>query len=396
MAEAGHRADGQVCKRQPADHRNEGATVSAAQIMGLVASGQATSRADLSRLLGWAPSTVSAHVQELLDSGMLEESGEGRSRGGRRPRLLSVRSGDGVILGADLGGHHARVATLDGSGRPQVIRNLDLDIAAGPEAVLEQIADAFDELRAGRPVLGVGIGLPGPVGLAGVVVGPSRMPGWSGFSVQRWLAERFEAPLVVENDANLMAMGEMVARGPELCDFVFVKAGTGVGAAVVGDGRLHRGARGVAGDISHLRVPAGGDQPCSCGNFGCLETIASGAALVAAVQADGVSVRNTADLVRLAHDGNPTVTTNLRFAGRQLGEVLATVVNVFNPQAVIVGGALAGCDLFIAAARGVLYERCLPLTTQELEIGESVAGADAGLLGIGRLVIDQGLSMPAS
>ncbi|MBC6463267.1 ROK family transcriptional regulator [Actinomadura sp. HBU206391] len=378
------------------DHRSEGATVSAAQIMGLVASGQATSRAELSRLLGWAPSTVSAHVQELIDSGLLEESGEGRSRGGRRPRLLSVRSGDAVILGADLGGHHARIAAMDGSGRPQTIKDITLDIAAGPEPVLEQIGDALDELRAGRPVLGTGIGLPGPVGLDGVVVGPSRMPGWSGFSVRQWLAERFDSPLVVENDANLMAMGEAVARGPELRDFVFVKAGTGVGAAVVGDGRLHRGARGIAGDISHIRVPAGGDQPCSCGNFGCLETIASGAALVAAVRRDGGTVENTADLVRLARDGNPIVTTNLRFAGRQLGEVLATVVNFFNPQAVILGGALAGCDLFIAAARGVLYERCLPLTTQDLDIGESAAGPDAGLLGIGRLAIDQGLALAAS
>jgi predicted NBD/HSP70 family sugar kinase len=370
--------------------------VSAAQIMGLVASGQASSRAELSRLLGWAPSTVSAHVQELLDSGLLEESGEGRSRGGRRPRLLSVRNGEGVILAADLGGHHGRVAALDGSGRPKAIRDLELDIAAGPEQVLERVTEAFGELQAGRPVLGVGIGLPGPVGLDGVVVGPSRMPGWSGYSVRRWLAERFDAPLVVENDANLMAIGEAVVRGPQLRDFVFIKAGTGVGAAVVSDGRLHRGARGVAGDISHLRVPAGGDKACSCGNFGCLETIAAGAALVEAVRADGVDLRNTADLVRLAGDGNPTVTTNLRFAGRQLGEVLATVVNFFNPQAVILGGALAGCDLFVAAARGVLYERCLPLTTQELEIGESIAGADAGLLGIGRLVIDQGLSVTTS
>ncbi|GLW10455.1 transcriptional regulator [Microtetraspora sp. NBRC 13810] len=370
--------------------------MSAAQIMGLVASGQATSRAELSRVLGWAPSTVSAHVQELLDSGLLEESGEGSSRGGRRPRLLSVRDGDGVILGADLGGHHGRVAVLDGTGRPQRIEDIDLDIAAGPAPVLERVAEALGELCAGRPVRGIGVGLPGPVGLTGVVVGPSRMPGWSGFSVRDWLAARFGAPLVVENDANLMAMGEAVARGRELRDFVFIKAGTGVGAAVVTDGRLHRGARGVAGDISHLRVPAGGDQPCSCGNFGCLETIASGAALVAAVRRDGVAVRNTADLVRLAHDGNPTVTTNLRFAGRQLGEVLATVVNFFNPQAVILGGALSGCDLFVAAARGVLYERCLPLTTQELEIGESTAGPDAGLLGIGRLVIDQGMPAPAS
>jgi predicted NBD/HSP70 family sugar kinase len=368
--------------------------MSAAQIMGLVASGQATSRADLSRLLGWAPSTVSSHVQDLLDAGLLEESGEGRSRGGRRPRLLSVRAGDGVILGADLGGHHARIAVLDRAGRPQTIRDLEIDVAAGPEPILQQVTDALLELGGGRPTLGLGVGLPGPVGLGGVVVGPSRMPGWNGFSVRGWLTERFDPAILVENDANLMAMGEAVTRGPELRDFVFVKAGTGVGAAVVGDGRLYRGARGIAGDISHIRVPAGGDRPCSCGNFGCLETIASGAALVDAVKADGVAVANTADLVRLARDGNPTVNTNLRFAGRQLGEVLATVVNFFNPQAVILSGALAGCDMFVAAARGVLYERCLPLTTQELEIGESVAGPDAGLLGIGRLLIDQGLTSP--
>jgi predicted NBD/HSP70 family sugar kinase len=112
------------------------------------------------------------------------------------------------------------------------------------------------------------------------------------------------------------------------------------------------------------------------------------------VRADGVAAETTADLVRLARDGDPTVNTNLRFAGRQLGEVLATVVNFFNPQAVILSGALAGCDMFVAAARGVLYERCLPLTTQELQIGESVAGSDAGLLGIGRLLIDQGLAAP--
>jgi predicted NBD/HSP70 family sugar kinase len=362
--------------------------------MGLVASGQATSRADLSRLLGWAPSTVSSHVQELLDAGLLEESGEGRSRGGRRPRLLSVRAGDGVILGADLGGHHARIAVMDRSGRPKTAQDLDIDVTAGPKPILTQITDALAELCAGRPVLGMGIGLPGPVDSDGVVVGSSRMPGWNGFSVQRWLAEHFESALIVDNDANLMAMGEAVARGPQLRDFVFIKAGTGLGAALVNDGRLHRGARGIAGDISHNRVAAGGDRPCNCGNFGCLETISSGAALVTAVRADGVDVSTTADLVRLARDGNPTVNTTLRFAGRQLGEVLVTIVNFFNPQAVILSGAVATCDLFVAAARGALYERCLPLTTQELEIGESVAGPDAGLLGIGRLLIDQGLASP--
>src|SRR3569833_1873568 len=160
--------------------------MSAAQIMGLVASGRATSRADLSRLLGLAPSTVSSHVQELLYAGLLEESGEGRSRGGRRPRLLSVRAGDGVILGADLGGHHARLAAMDRAGRPQAVHDHAIDVAAGPEPIQEQVTGALTEIGAGRPILGLGIGVPGPVGLGGVALGPSRMPGWNGFNVHDW------------------------------------------------------------------------------------------------------------------------------------------------------------------------------------------------------------------
>lgn len=366
--------------------------MSAAQIMGLVASGRASSRADLARLLGLAPSTVSAHVQDLLDAGLLVESGEGRSRGGRKPRLLRLPGDGGVLLAADLGAHHARLAALDSSGRPLLVRPVPIDLTIGPDALLTRItgalADVHAELGGDRPMLAIGVGLPGPVNRAGVVTGPSRMPGWNGFAVRAWLAERYDVPIVVDNDANLMALGEAQARGGEPRDFVYVKAGTGIGAAVVGDGRLHRGAQGIAGDISHIRVEAGDERPCSCGNHGCLETIASGAALVAAVRDELPEVTTPTELVAAADDGSPAASARLRYGGRQLGEVLATVVNFFNPQAVIVGGALARSDPFLAAARSVLYQRCLPLATQNLEIGVSVAGVDAGLLGIAHAALE--------
>jgi predicted NBD/HSP70 family sugar kinase len=153
------------------------------------------------------------------------------------------------------------------------------------------------------------------------------------------------------------------------------------------EGSLYRGRGGVAGDISHVRVAAGSDNPCTCGNRGCLETVASGAALVAQLVALGVEVAGTAEVMAAAEHGHPTATTAVRRAGLQLGEVLANVVNFANPDAVLLGGALSGSEAFVAAVRGALYERCLPLATRELRIDRVRAGADAGLYGGGALAL---------
>jgi predicted NBD/HSP70 family sugar kinase len=224
---------------------------------------------------------------------------------------------------------------------------------------------------------------------AGTVTLPSRMPGWRGFPAREALQRLFEVPVVIDNDANLMALGQ-ARRGAPGETLVVVKAGTGIGSGLVVDGRLHRGRDGAAGDISHVRIPAGGDRPCTCGNHGCLETVASGAALVAQL-----GVASTADLLAATEDSNATVITAIRRAGGLLGDVLATVVNFANPDAVLLGGALAGCEAFVAAARGALYERCLPLATRQLRIDTVLGGADAGLLGAGSLalesVLDQAL-----
>ncbi|MFI6292869.1 ROK family protein [Nonomuraea sp. NPDC050790] len=362
------------------------------ELLRLVATGQAESRAELARLSGLAASSVSLRVEELLDARLLVEEGSGTSRGGRRPRRLRLSPAAGVLTVADLGAHHVRLGLLDLSGTPLAVQEREADITAGPEAVLDWLADAFDELLEahappGVPLRGVGTGIPGPVDPAtGRVVGPSRMPGWNNFPVADHLRARYDLPVLVENDANLMAVGE--ARSwPGADNLMVLKAGTGIGCGVVVNGRLHRG-RGAAGDISHVRVRTDSSIVCACGHSDCLEAYASGAALQAALAEAGILVARPADIVGLVDDAVPEATSLVRTAGRMIGEVLTVLVNFFNPDVIAVGGSLAAAEPLIASIRAAVYERCLPLATRELEIAPARAGQDAALLGGGALLLD--------
>ncbi|MEV6605237.1 ROK family transcriptional regulator [Kutzneria sp. NPDC051319] len=364
-----------------------GLEAGAARVVELVAAGRATSRNELAVALSLPPSTVNLRVHALLSAGVLVEQGEGRSQGGRRPRLLSVNADFGHVWTIDIGSRHVRLGPMDMTGSLISTHELSISIDTDPSLLLDEIFAAVNSLEATeRPAgrwLGVGVGLPGPVDVvAGTVTLPSRMPGWRGFPAREALQRLFPVPVVIDNDANLLALGQ-ARRGAPGETLVVVKAGTGIGSGLVVDGRLHRGRDGAAGDISHVRIPAGGDRPCTCGNHGCLETVASGAALVAQL-----GVASTADVLAASEDANATVITAIRRAGGLLGEVLATVVNFANPDAVLLGGALAGAEAFVAAARGALYERCLPLATRRLRIDTVLGGVDAGLLGAGSLALE--------
>ncbi|MEU4228574.1 ROK family protein [Nonomuraea sp. NPDC026600] len=371
--------------------------VSGAQgdLLRLVATGQAESRADLARLSGLAASSVSLRVEELIALGLLGEEGSGTSRGGRRPRRLRLSPSAGVLAVADLGAHHARLGLLDLSGVPLVIEERPCEIARGPEATLDLLSDAFDELLAVHvpddvPLRGVGTGIPGPVDPATRrVVTPSRMPGWNNFPVAEHLGLRYDLPILVENDANLMAAGE--ARHWPGCDNLMVlKAGTGIGCGVIVNGHLHRG-RGAAGDISHVRVRSDSSVLCACGHPDCLEAYASGAALMSALADSGITVARPADIVGLVNDAIPEATSLVRGAGRRIGEVLTVLVNFFNPDVIAVGGSLSAAEPLITAIRAAVYERCLPLATRDLEIAPARAGRDAALLGAGALLLEAAL-----
>ncbi|MFJ3407603.1 ROK family protein [Promicromonospora sp. NPDC090134] len=363
------------------------------EILVLVSSGRARSRKEIAESLGIAPSTVSQRVQAMLAAGALEETGEGESSGGRRPRALRVPGSTGYLGVVDVGGTHARLGILRHGGELATTTEVPLAIADGPEPVLAQVTAALRELAGAAPdggrLLGVGISLPGPVDVAQRALdSPSRMPGWSGFDVGSWLEDALGVPAVVENDANAMAVGEHFGHARRTRHSVSVKAGSAIGAGILVDDRLYRGAGGAAGDITHTRIPAGGDTPCTCGNRGCLETVASGAALVRLLHEQGYDVAGTADVLALVRDAEPVATTLTRTAGRHLGAALCTVVNFFNPGAVYLGGALSTLEPFVSAIRSQIYEGAHPLMTRDLVIAPSGLGADANLVGVGRLLED--------
>ncbi|NDL58532.1 ROK family protein [Phytoactinopolyspora sp. XMNu-373] len=364
----------------------------ASRIIGLISAGTATSRADLARTLGVSPSTVSLHVQELIESGVVTESGSGDSRGGRKPRLLQIRDDGGHVLVADLGGTHARIAVISLASEVRAVREIELDVSEGPEqsldTVLGQWSDLSEPWLPSSPLHGVALGLPGPVDFAtGRVESPARMPGWHDFGVADYIRHHLDVPTLVDNDVNLMALGEHFAHDGHLEHSVTVKAGSGIGCGLIASGQLHRGATGAAGDITHSRVSAAGSTPCSCGKLGCLETIASGAAITRQLRDRGVDVQSTADIVRRTRDAEPEVTAMVREAGRHLGEVLGTVVNFVNPDAVFLGGALSTLEPFVAMVRSQLYDGCHPLVTQKLLITRASTGPEAGITGAGRLIL---------
>jgi predicted NBD/HSP70 family sugar kinase len=367
----------------------------AERVLELLASGQATTRTELAGLLGAAPSTVSLTVGQLVAHGLVAEHGTRSSTGGRPRKVLRLGGSDGFAVAAELGGRHAHVGVVLPGGGLTDVSTVPFATADGPEAALPGLARTLEALaeQHGRELLrGVGLCLPGPVDVAsGLVTLPARMPGWNRFPVRAWLEEQFGVPAAIENDANCMAVGEHSVQPAERRQSITVKTGSGIGAGVIADGRLYRGGTGAAGEITHVRVEAG-DTPCSCGNTGCLETVASGAALVRILRERGLAIESTEDVVRLASDADPEATRAVRQAGRYLGMVLSANVNFFNPDAVYLGGLLSTLEPFVAAVRSQLYEGCHPLVTQHLVIERTSLGADAGLVGAGQFALQRALA----
>ncbi|MFK4789029.1 ROK family transcriptional regulator [Microbacterium sp. ZW T5_56] len=364
---------------------------SAGRLLSLVRSGVASTRADLARLTGLSGTTVTQRVDDLISAGYLRDAGEGSSRGGRRPRLIAIDPNGGVVAAVDIGATGTTIGILDlasGILARDVVR---VDLTAGPQRSLEIIAEharVLAERAAAGPLLGFGVGLPGPVdSRSHRLVTPSQLPGWDGVDVAALLSASAGLPVIVDNDADIMALGEAVSDAEPVESLVFVKVDASIGCGVIANGRLYRGTTGFAGDISHVTVPEAPDVACSCGRRRCLDAISGGSALVAAMAAAGIEV-TMHELVELGRQGHPQATTLLRQAGMRTGTVLATIVNFFNPRQLVLGGAISEADAFVAGVRAAVYAECLPMISAEVDIVSSAAGPDAGLLGAARIILD--------
>jgi predicted NBD/HSP70 family sugar kinase len=368
----------------------------------LLRDGKARTRAELALTTGLARSTVASRIDALIASGLVGPAGEATSSGGRPPSRFAFNPAVRVVLAVDVGATHVIVAVTDLNGEVLAEQRLAQDVADGPDAVLDRVVSEGLLLlaKAGRAVddvAGVGMGLPGPVEHAtGRPVKPPIMPGWDGFDVVAYVQRSLPVPVLVDNDVNIMALGERTAHWPEHENFLFIKVATGVGSGIISSGMLQRGANGTAGDLGHVRVPRGDEVLCRCGNYGCLEALASGPALAAELDRQGVPAARGSDVLRLVAQGNLQAIQVLRQAGRDVGDVLATVVNLLNPSVIVIGGSLGQAgEHLMAGVREVVYRRSLPLATAHLRIALSMAGDRAAILGASQMVTQHVLSPAA-
>jgi predicted NBD/HSP70 family sugar kinase len=375
----------------------------AGDLLELVRSGRAVTRGALQQATGLSRATVGQRLDRLFRAGWLREGAGGpvdSPLGGRPSITLEFDDAHAVVLAADLETRHARAAVLSLTGEILAEHSGTLVIEDGPDAVLGELGRWFAELleKAGHraeEACGIGLAVPGPVDLeSGMVIQPPIMPGWDGYDITGRLARSFTehtgagpVPVLVDNDANLMAYGEQRTAYPDCSAFVLVKVSTGIGAGVVVDGSVYRGIDGGAGDLGHIRVPAGAEALCRCGSYGCLAAVASGGAVARRLAATGVPAASGSDVRDLLASGHPGAAALAREAGRQVGDVLATVVTLLNPGVLMIAGDLAGTP-FLTGVRELLYQRALPRSTARLEVVTSRLGERAGLVGAGALVVE--------
>ncbi|MFD6418940.1 ROK family protein [Streptomyces sp. NPDC060194] len=373
----------------------------AGHLLDLIRTGRANTRGDLQRVTGLSRSTVGLRLDQLFAAGWLREARGAVSTGGRPSTRLEFDPGHAVVLAADLETTHLRAAVLDLAGRVLAEHTVDQEVADGPETVLDRLGGMFAALldRSGTPVAkvcGIGVSVPGPVDWeTGRVILPPIMPGWDGYPVrerlQKALAEHAGAagdvPVLVDNDANLMALGEQRDWFADCSAFVLVKVSTGIGAGVVINGEAFRGIDGGAGDLGHIRLHDRGDARCMCGSYGCLAAVASGRALADQLTALGVPTLSGSDVRERLTAGQPDAVRLAREAGQRCGEVLVTVVTLLNPGVLMIAGDLAETN-FVTGVRELLYQRALPRSTRNLQVVTTRLGDRAGLVGATAMVTD--------
>lgn len=362
------------------------------------------SRVALGDLVELSRSKLAFEIERLMEAGLIVPDGLAASRGGRRS--YNVRVAPSMrFLGVDIGATSVDVAVTN--AELEILGHLaaPLHVRDGPVAVFARVRELVAELRRTTSVErfdGAGIGVPGPVRFPeGVPVAPPIMPGWNGYPVREEMSRELGCPVLVDNDVNLMTLGEQqagVARSVR--DFLCVKLGTGIGCGIVVDGEVRRGVTGSAGDIGHIQVVADGPR-CLCGNTGCLEACFSGLALVRdatelarsgrseplAARLAAAGSLSAEDVSQAAAAGDTEALDLIREGGTRTGHVIAGLVSFFNPGLVVIGGGLTGLGHhLLASIRTQIYRQSLPLATGNLPIVLGELGQVAGVVGATRLI----------
>jgi len=366
------------------------------RVIGVLRTRGRTSQADIARATGLSRTTVSSLVAELKDSSLVFEVDvkEPHLRGGRPGVQLVLQDSSSTVLGIDFGHSHVLVAVADLAHNVLAERRCELDVDHNAEESLDSAArmaaEVLDEARV-QPnnVIGVGIGIPGPVDRARGTVGSATiLPGWLGLRIAAEMEKRLGFPVEIENDANLGALAELTwGSGRDCMNFAYIKAATGVGAGLVVDGSLLRGATGTAGEIGHTTLDEGG-LLCYCGNRGCLETVASGPAILRLVSGDDGESLTLAGVLELAAQGDLRCRRAISDAGREIGVAVAGLCNLINPERIVVGGLLSRAgDLLLQPIRESIVRYTVLAAAECVDVVPATFVERAELLGALALTI---------
>ena len=379
-----------------------------AQIISHVRSARSTTRPEIALSTSLSRTLATKFIDIACELNLIRNGELAQSTGGRAARLLNFNESAGSILVAELGATGFQVAASDLSGNLIGSSYIEADVSKGPEFVLSLVEKSFDSIIAKyniKNLWGIGIGVPGPVEFAnGIPVSPPIMPGWDKHPIRNRLSNHYKVPVWVDNDVNLMALGEHALRKNSITnELIFVKIGSGIGAGILTHGQLHRGAQGCAGDIGHIAL-AGNNVTCRCGNLGCIEAVAGGLAIVRDAELAISSGESTylakikkgknklliQDVIEGSLSGDRWCVERIIKAGNDIVTVLATLVNFHNPSLIVIGGSVSAAgDKLLASIRESVLNRSLPLATRDLQIRISEFPEESGLVGAVEMVMNE-------
>jgi len=382
------------------------------ELIGIIRGHGEVTKADLVVNTEFSRSKINGCIDGLIRKNYIQFSGPGEYTGGRRSKVFRLNGDFGLVAGVDIGATSIDLVLANLAGKPLARTGMPANVREGPRVILDLVCDHIRRMLeetglSSERLYGIGIGVPGPVDFsAGTVVSPPIMPGWDGFPIVQTFQEFFPmAKAVVDNDVNVMALGEVSSGiGKGIKNLIFVKIGTGIGAGIMCGGVIYRGSSGCAGDIGHICIKKDGPI-CPCGNRGCLEAMAAGPAigergteaalkgrspiLLKYYQAGGGKLR-AEDIGDAAREGDPAAIEIIRESGQMIGDVLAGLINFFNPEMIVIGGGVSNIgNMLLASIRQAVLRRSPPLSTRDLRIVFSSIGPDAGVTGAVNLALDR-------
>ncbi len=349
-----------------------------------------TSQAEIARSTGLSRTTVSTLVAGLREAGLVFEvdAKAPDGRGGRPGVQLMLEDSSVAVVGIDVGHSHVQVAVADLAHDVLAERICDLEVRDHAFDALDRSARLVEEVLVEAGVLRshvicAGIGIPGPVDHAHGTVGSATiLPGWRGLQIAAEMEKRLGLPVEIENDANCGALAELTwGAGRDCSNFAYIKAATGIGAGLVIDGKLLRGASGTAGEIGHTTLDEAGAL-CYCGNRGCLETVASGPAILQLVGQGRSESLTLGQVIELAARGDVRCRRAISDAGTEIGVAVAGLCNLINPERVIIGGLLSRAgELLLQPIRDSIRRHAVLAAAERVEVVPAVFVERAELLG---------------